>query len=97
MRSLLVCLTLLAAAGCETVNDDIPANDDPRYACSITNLGGLVGQEATQRLGTEAMRLSNSRTIRWIRPGDAVTMDYRLDRLNIMLNASNVVTEFRCG
>jgi hypothetical protein len=97
MRSLLVCLTLLTAAGCETVNDDIAANDDPRYACTITNLGGLVGQQATQRLGTEALRLSNSRTIRWIRPGDAVTMDYRLDRLNILLDASNVVTSFNCG
>ena len=97
MRNLVVAFALLAAAGCETVNDDIPANDDPRYACTITNLGGLVGQQATQRLGTEALRLSNSRTIRWIRPGDAVTMDYRLDRLNIMLDASNVVTGFNCG
>ena len=97
MRSFLVCLTLFAAVGCETVNDDIAANDDPRYACSTTNLGGLVGQEATQRLGTEAMRLSNSRTIRWIRPGDAVTMDYRLDRLNVMLDSVNLVTGFNCG
>ena len=97
MRKLVVAIALLGAAGCETVNDDIPANDDPRYACSITNLGGLVGQEATQRLGTEALRLSNSRTIRWIRPGDAVTMEYRLDRLNILLDASNRVTSFNCG
>ena len=97
MRNLVVALALLAAAGCETVNDDIPANDDPRYACSTNNLGSLVGQPATQRLGTEAMRLSNSRTIRWIRPGDAVTMDYRLDRLNILLDASNAVTSFNCG
>lgn len=97
MRKLVVVAALLAAAGCETVNDDIPANDDPRYACSTTNLGSLVGQPATQRLGTEALRISNSRTIRWIRPGDAVTMDYRLDRLNIMLDAANVVTSFNCG
>lgn len=97
MRNLVVALALLAAAGCETVNDDIPANDDPRYACSITNLGGLVGQQATQRLGTEALRISNARTIRWIRPGDAVTMDYRLDRLNILLDGANAVASFNCG
>ena len=97
MRNVVVALALLAAAGCETVNDDIPANDDPRYACSITNLGGLVGQQATQRLGTEALRISNARTIRWIRPGDAVTMDYRLDRLNILLDGANAVTSFNCG
>lgn len=97
MRNLLVAVALLAVAGCETVNDDIPADDDPRYACTIANLGSLVGQQATQRLGTEALRLSNSRTIRWIRPGDAVTMDYRLDRLNIVLDASNAVTSFNCG
>ena len=97
MRNLVVAFALLAAAGCETVNDDIPANDDPRYACSTANLGSLVGQPATQRLGTEAMRISNSRTIRWIRPGDMVTMDHRLDRLNIMLDAAIVVTSFNCG
>lgn len=97
MRNLLLAVALLAVAGCETVNDDIAAEDDPRYACTITNLGSLVGQQATQRLGTEAMRLSNSRTIRWIRPGDAVTMDYRLDRLNILLDSSNAVTSFNCG
>ncbi|HEY0327204.1 MAG TPA: I78 family peptidase inhibitor [Allosphingosinicella sp.] len=97
MRNLVVALALLAAAGCETVNDDIPANDDPRYTCTTTNLGGLVGQQATQQLGTEALRASNARTIRWIRPGDAVTMDYRSDRLNIRLDAQNRVASFDCG
>ena len=97
MRKLVVALALLAAAGCETVNDDIPANDDPRYACTTNNLGSLVGQQATQQLGTEALRISNARTIRWIRPGMAVTMDYRFDRLNIHLDASNAVTRLTCG
>ena len=97
MRSVLVCLTLLAAAGCETVNDDIPVNNDPRYACTTANLGGFVGQQATTQLGADAMRASNSRTIRWIRPGDVVTMDYSEHRLNILLDNANRVTGFRCG
>jgi hypothetical protein len=97
MRGVLVCLTLLAAAGCETPNDDIPVDNDPRYACSITNLGGFVGQQATTQLGADAMRASNSRTIRWIRPGDVVTMDYSEHRLNILLDNNNRVTGFRCG
>lgn len=96
MRGLVVCLALLMA-GCETVNDDIPSNDDPRYACSTATLGSLVGQTAITQLGAEAMRMANARTIRWIRPGDAVTMDYRSDRLNIDIDAQNRVTGFRCG
>ena len=97
MRSLVVCLGLLAAAGCETPNDDIPATDDPRYACSTARLGSLVGQQATTQLGAEAMRIANARTIRWIRPGDAVTMDYRSDRLNINLDSQSRVSGFACG
>lgn len=97
MRSVVACLVLVAAAGCETPNDDIPPNDDPRYACSTAGLGGMVGQQATTQLGAEAMRIANARTIRWIRPGDAVTMDYRFDRLNINLDSQNRVSGFACG
>lgn len=36
-------------------------------------------------------------TLRVIRPGDAVTRDYRLNRLNISLDETDLVTKFYCG
>ena len=65
--------------------------------CNAEGLGDLVGRPATQELGAEAMRRSRSKMVRWIRPGDAVTMDFRQDRLNIRLDAQNRVESFNCG
>ena len=56
-----------------------------------------------QRLGhagavvADAQQRSMSRTVRVIKPGMAVTMDYRTDRLNIDVTDRNVVTATRCG
>lgn len=97
MRAIAGGMLALAAAGCVAPVEDIPPVEDTRFACSTARLGGMVGQTATTAIGAEAMRAANARTIRWIRPGDMVTMDYRTDRLNIDLDATNRITRFRCG
>jgi len=35
--------------------------------------------------------------MRVIRPGDAVTLDYRPDRLNVRLDDDDVISEIGCG
>jgi hypothetical protein len=89
---------LMTTTACTAVP---PGEEPPREvgagACTVTGLGDLVGQPATSELGGEALRRSGARTLRWIRPGDAVTMDYREDRLNVHLDAENRVERFQCG
>lgn len=87
---------ILLALGCATAP---PENGPPgtEMECSIEGLADLVGRPASQELGAEALRRSGSRALRWIRPGDAVTMDYRTDRLNIHLMADGRVEGFDCG
>jgi hypothetical protein len=92
-----VAAAALIVAGCATLEEPNEPAEDTRFACSTARVAGLVGQAATTAVGAEAMRTANARTIRWIRPGDMVTMDYRTDRLNIDLDANNRVTGFRCG
>jgi hypothetical protein len=81
----------------------VPAEEEPEpvggsgHRCDASTLGHLVGRDATQALGAEALRRSGARALRWIRPGDAVTMDYREDRLNIHLDGRNRVERFACG
>lgn len=94
--------TMLAALLLTTACAAVPPDDGPEpggsgLTCNAEGLGDLVGREATGALGTEAVRRSGSRTLRWIRPGDAVTMDYRPDRLNVHLDARNRVERFACG
>ena len=98
MRRLLAAVPILFAA-CAAVP---PGEEAPREVgadgmCTTDRLQELVGQPATSELGAEAMRRSGARALRWIRPGDAVTMDYRTDRLNVRLDADNRVERFDCG
>ena len=65
--------------------------------CNAEGLDNLIGRARTEELGAEALRRSGARALRWIRPGDAVTMDFRQDRLNISLDAQNRVERLHCG
>ena len=89
----------LATMACASVPPDVepPHGGDGSGTCSVQGLGGLVGRQASEALGAEALRLSGARALRWIRPGDAVTMDYRPDRLNVHLDAQGRVDRFECG
>ena len=87
----LAVLAGLGAVGCATTSEGGSG------ACSAESLDNLVGREATSELGADALRQSGARQLRWIRPGDAVTMDYRPDRLNVRLDASGRVEAFNCG
>ena len=94
MKGLLTA-SLLVLAGCATVAAGEPAATEGR--CDAGRAAGLIGREATQALGAEALRLTRAARLRWIRPGDMVTMDYREDRLNIHLDGQNRVARFACG
>lgn len=89
---ILAASALLTMLACTTV----PAEPESG-PCDASRLGDLVGQVPTQELGAEAMRRSGARALRWIRPGDAVTMDYRPDRLNVRLDSRHRVEGFSCG
>ena len=91
-----VALAALALAGCATAP---PAAPSPPLAgqCRVDGLGNLVGQPANAALGAEAMRRSGAARLRWIRPGDMVTMDYSAQRLNVHLDAEGRVDHFACG
>jgi hypothetical protein len=67
------------------------------YICDAGKAGSLTGQPATSEVGSRALSMTGARTVRWIRPGAIVTMDYREDRLNIELDARNRVTRLSCG
>lgn len=92
----LAILAALAVAACAPAQ--APGGAGPVAGqCDAARLGTLVGRAFTDSLRAEALRRSGARTARVIRPGDAVTMDYRADRLNIHLTARDRVERFACG
>ena len=95
-------IALAAAAlltGCKTMQGEAntSTSEDQRFACDATRVQAMIGQAASQALGAEAVRTSGARTMRWIRPGDMVTQDYRTDRLNVHLDEGNRVVRLVCG
>lgn len=93
----LALMTMACTATPPPEDDHVPVHGDTGYICDADPAQSLVGQVASSGLGARALELTGARSLRWIPPGTAVTMDYRPDRLNIELDAQNRVTALRCG
>jgi hypothetical protein len=88
---------LVALSGCSMLGRGDSAPPPPLAPeapdmCGASARDYLLGQPIREiHLG------SLGEHVRVIRPGDAVTMDYRPDRLNIELSEEDVILRVRCG
>lgn len=87
-------LAPLMLAACATTT---AGGSEPSGACDAGKVQSALGQPFTVELGADVESTSGARASRVIRPGQAVTMDYRLDRLNIELDAADKIVSLRCG
>lgn len=87
----LLCLSFAACVPAAPPVQPLP-DDGMADACGATGLQGLVGQPEGV---LETMRFSQ--TLRVIRPGMAVTMDYSPFRLNILTDAAGRIERVYCG
>ena len=92
IRALLPLALLGACAAAQT-----PVVGGSEQVCKADDLDDLVGKPGTSDLGAAALKRSGAKSLRWIQPGTAVTMDFRRDRLNLHLDRHNVVTRVNCG
>lgn len=65
--------------------------------CNAGAAQGFVGREARPGVVQRIKRRAGARDVRVIRPGQAVTMDFRVDRLNIEVDHRNTIRSARCG
>ena len=100
VRFLLAVITCPALMACSTTGTETQPTDNDMTAdrtCKADELGSFVGQKATAEIGATVMERSGARTLRWIPPNSAVTMDYREDRLNIEYDDNMMITRVNCG
>lgn len=89
MRALAL-LPLLALAAC--VEPTPPAEPEPAPdLCNAASMQGLVGQPAS--VLQDMMLRAGTRVIN---PGDAVTMDFRADRMNVEIGANGRIEKIAC-
>ena len=89
MKRALIAIALPLAA-CATTSERAAT-------CDASGISSFQGALATADLATLAMKRAHARTLRWLRPGMAVTMEYRLDRLTIEVDERNFIKALRCG
>jgi hypothetical protein len=85
------CVAVLLAA-CQPVLPDGPSDGPDLATCGADVLQGLVGQPASV---LRTMRFAQETRI--IRPGMAVTMDYRSERLNIEIDRAERISRVYCS
>jgi len=100
---LLGCLLPLAACSSTPPSvDTSPTHPRPEVAgvgshCRPDTLAALTGRMAAQEVVDKAVRDAGARTARVVKPGMAVTMDYREDRVTLRVDDSNKIESASCG
>ncbi len=89
-----------ALAGCTSLQPD-PGRPGAAAAqsgaCHAEAVQWAVGEDASQDIMGRVWRESQAGLIRPISPGQAVTRDYRRDRVNVELDAGNRILRVYCG
>jgi hypothetical protein len=91
--------TLLSLAAC-SAEAPPPAPTPPPPAaqgCGAEQLGAYVGQPASDEVLARIREWRGDAPIRVLKPGSAMTMDYRPERLNIFLDDKGVIEKFQCN
>jgi predicted outer membrane protein len=97
-------LVALILAGCANPAQEAPYTTTPiaekaagGFECSAEAAQYAIGQNTSVELAAELMKKTGSKTLRWMPPRTAATMDFRNDRLNIAYDDAMVITQISCG
>ena len=103
MRNPMLPVLLAAAfglAGCATPADPPMSDPNPPATASCdadAARANAIGKVATADVVEQARKDAGARMARVLKPGQMVTMEYAEGRLNIDVDAGNVITNLRCG
>lgn len=75
----------------------VPENEAGGFQCSADAAQYAAGQKTSVELAQQLIKKTGARTLRWMPPRTAATMDYRQDRLNIAYDDDMVITRVNCG
>ncbi len=70
---------------------------EPEQKCDAAAARGAIGKVATVAVVEQARQAAGAQIARTLKPGQMVTMEYHDSRLNIDVDANNVILNVRCG
>lgn len=93
MRLFVLPVALLLVAACTTTPATPPSAND----CNAEAVKAYIGQAATANVIESARRAAGARIVRTLKPDQMVTMEYLEGRLNLHVDAGNVLLRATCG
>jgi hypothetical protein len=69
----------------------------PGYTCDAAGTDQFIGQPATEETGAAIMRVSHSASLRWVRPGMMVTMEFSPSRVTVRIGPDGKISAINCG
>jgi hypothetical protein len=94
----LLVATAAVLTACATVPaDGEPPVREPAGECDASGVQDHLGHTASAAAGATLLRLTGARTLRWVPPRTAVTMDFRPDRLTVSYDDDMVIERISCG
>jgi len=94
LASVIACGLLTACTNYGSPPDDTPA---PPPKCEADPAQRFIGQQATEGTGAQIKAATGATIFQWVPEGSAVTMDYRVERVRVVYNSSNTITQITCG
>lgn len=85
----LVCLPI------GTARADAPA--PPPDTCRLSLTERFIGAQSVQQVRVMIGQIARPNSVRWIAPGQAITLDFNARRLNVILDESGHIAAMRCG
>ena len=93
--SLLSPLLLLAACASQPATQS--PDDAAPAACNADAAKTYVGQPASEANVEAVRKATGSKLVRSLKPGQAATMDYRIERVNVLQDAAGNIEQITCG
>ena len=92
---------MLGMVGCAASRPLRPPSPGPQIAsdgqCHADRVAWAVGQPSNQQVMARVWKESGAGLIRPLAPGQAVTREFKPDRINVHIDGSNVITGVDCG
>lgn len=85
-----------ALSACATTGAEEPASPPVEAECKAEAGKPYVGQKATAEVGAALLKATGARSLRWVPPRSAVTMDFRPDRLTVSYDDDMVIERVSC-
>lgn len=100
--SLAACAPSTGTLPDRSVWERVPPESSPKEnhmesTCHADTARSFVGRTATADVVEQARIAAHAGIARTLKPGQIVTMEYHAGRLNIDVDANNVILDVRCG